>query len=179
MAGCSCHAVRPENGSTQCDEIVIMIILSTLNIIDSILFFCRKDFFGLPLGMECNTENPRLKVAEEEEATKKIPESRVSSVRTPLNLGKGNSLCLYSPPNCYMGVSENQGHLILGSIQRDPTVLGAISGSPIFGNSPMGFLETLSGLKTPWPPLAGEHRRGAQGSLCDRALQCTTACDHA
>ena len=40
-----------------------------------------------------------------------------------------------------MGVSENRGTLFWGSYNKDPTISGTISGSPIFGNSP--FPETV------------------------------------
>ena len=34
-----------------------------------------------------------------------------------------------------MGVSQNRGTLFWGSYNKDPTISGAILGSPIFGNS--------------------------------------------
>ena len=34
-----------------------------------------------------------------------------------------------------MGVSENRGTLFWGPYSKDPTIQGAILGSPIFGNS--------------------------------------------
>ena len=34
-----------------------------------------------------------------------------------------------------MGDSENQGSLFWGPYNKDPSILGTISGSPIFGNS--------------------------------------------
>ena len=37
-----------------------------------------------------------------------------------------------------MGVSENQGYLILGPYNKDPTIWGTILGSPVFGNSHIG-----------------------------------------
>ena len=37
-----------------------------------------------------------------------------------------------------MGVSEIRGTVFWGPHDRDPTILGAILGSPIFGNSHMG-----------------------------------------
>ena len=36
---------------------------------------------------------------------------------------------------CYMGVSEIRGTLLWGPYNKDPTIWGTTSGSPIFGNS--------------------------------------------
>ena len=41
------------------------------------------------------------------------------------------------PP--YMGVSENRGTLFWGPYNKDPTISGTILGSPIFGNSHIGW----------------------------------------
>ena len=38
-------------------------------------------------------------------------------------------------PYPYMGVSENRGTLFWSPYNKDPTIWGTISGSPIFGNS--------------------------------------------
>ena len=46
-----------------------------------------------------------------------------------------------------MGVSENEGYLILGPFYKDPTIQGSILRSPIFGNSHIevnGWPETLN-----------------------------------
>ena len=51
-----------------------------------------------------------------------------------------------------MGVSENRGTLLWGPYNKDPTFLGTILGSPIFGNShidgPEGACQPTAGTGT-------------------------------
>ena len=39
-----------------------------------------------------------------------------------------------------MGGSDNKGYLIWGPYNKDPTISGTISGSPIFGNPHMAWV---------------------------------------
>ena len=73
-----------------------------------------------------------------------------------------------------MGVSENRGTSFWGPYNKDPTILGSMFGSPIFGNSHMResypaifcLLRPFGALSNPSPKPDGPKIRGYFYSMC-------------